>query len=89
MRTIRLDLRSVEDKEALHFLLKEKLGLPDYYGANLDALWDMLCEIDEELCLEIETGTELPGETGLYMSKFLITMKQAEEENPNLHVELI
>ena len=32
-------IRSVSD---LHKELKEQLELPDYYGENLDALWDCL-----------------------------------------------
>ncbi|MEC1671706.1 barstar family protein [Bacillus mojavensis] len=31
-----------ENKEGLHDVLKDKLDLPDYYGKNLDALWDCL-----------------------------------------------
>lgn len=31
-----------------HDYLKEVLGFPDYYGKNLDALYDCLCEIGVE-----------------------------------------
>lgn len=32
-----------------HDYLMEALDLPDYYGKNLDALYDCLCEIDCEI----------------------------------------
>ncbi|MDO5718894.1 MAG: barstar family protein [Tissierellia bacterium] len=42
MRRISLDGKMMTDKENTHIYLKEKLELPDYYGNNLDALWDLL-----------------------------------------------
>jgi ribonuclease inhibitor len=41
------------DKNTLHQILKKELNLPDYYGENLDALWDCLTT-DIELSLTIE-----------------------------------
>ncbi len=37
-----IDLSGAETKEQLHDILKAGLGLPDYYGRNLNALWDCL-----------------------------------------------
>lgn len=45
MRRIIIDAEDMRDKDSLHFVLKEALNLPDYYGRNLDALWDCLMEI--------------------------------------------
>ena len=36
-------------KERGHDYLMEALSLPDYYGKNLDALYDCLCEIECEI----------------------------------------
>ena len=36
-------------KEDGHDYLMEVLNLPDYYGKNLDALYDCLCEMEEEI----------------------------------------
>lgn len=38
-------------KEEGHDYLMEALSLPDYYGKNLDALYDCLCEIECEIVL--------------------------------------
>ena len=42
MKTIILLGKEILSIDELHAQLKEKLELPDYYGANLDALWDCL-----------------------------------------------
>ena len=42
MNTIRLNGSRMLDRETTHAYLKRKLNLPDYYGNNLDALWDCL-----------------------------------------------
>ena len=41
---VTLDFENINNKEELHSYLKEKLALPDYYGKNLDALYDCLTE---------------------------------------------
>ena len=46
-----LDGKRMGDREALHAELKEKLGLPSYYGGNLDALNDCLGERTEPVNL--------------------------------------
>lgn len=43
-KEIRLDGRKLMTREAAHDKLKERFGFPDYYGRNLDALWDLLTE---------------------------------------------
>lgn len=42
MKEIIIDGRKIQNKEVLHDVLKDKLDFPDYYGRNLDALWDCL-----------------------------------------------
>lgn len=42
---IRLALENFKTKETAHTYLKKTLHFPNYYGENLDALYDCLCEI--------------------------------------------
>jgi len=40
-----VELRGVEDKEALLGVLAQALGFPDWFGGNWDALEDCLCDL--------------------------------------------
>ncbi|WP_344013755.1 barstar family protein [Streptomyces thermospinosisporus] len=47
-----IDLTRVVDAEELHRLLQRKLGFPDFYGRNWNALWDAitgLVDLPQEL----------------------------------------
>lgn len=50
-RLARLDGVGVEDKAALMDALAVTLDLPDHFGRNLDALWDVLRDLDRPLVL--------------------------------------
>ena len=53
-----LDGRQMTDRAAMHGELKRKLALPDYYGANLDALNDCLSERRERELVVIEGAAD-------------------------------
>ena len=78
MKYIELDLS--QDKKALHSFLKEKLGFPDYYGNNLDALYDVLSTCSDEITFEI-CGTSPYGE------KLLATLKDVQNENNKIYIK--
>ena len=52
MREVYLEGRLMTDRAAAHAEIKDKLSLPEYYGANLDALWDCLIEIERRRLLQ-------------------------------------
>ncbi|WP_063563234.1 barstar family protein [Paenibacillus sp. O199] len=66
----------------LHELLKQKLELPDFYGANLDALWDCLTGMIE-LPLELTwTNYQISKERlGSEAEMVYKLMLEAEEES--------
>lgn len=47
MNELTLDITPFEEKISLHSYLKNRLGFPFYYGANLDALYDELTSIEQ------------------------------------------
>ena len=80
MRTIVVDFQDFEDKASLHRFLAEHLDFPDYYGKNLDALYDVLStEGRETTILALSAGRE-------FEAGFLSVFKDAAEENQHLTV---
>ena len=51
MKLIELDLNTFETKEDVHSFLAEEMEFPEYYGNNLDALYDVLTsELTDNYC---------------------------------------
>ena len=48
MRVVELTGVVAADRDQLHSVLQEKLQLPEWYGCNLDALYDVLTSVEEE-----------------------------------------
>lgn len=53
MKTVCIDFSEIGDELDFYEQLKEKIELPDYFGDNLDALYDVISG-DIELPLHIE-----------------------------------
>lgn len=47
MRKIVLDFHGLRTRKEIHEYLAEKMEFPEYYGRNLDALYDCLTDISE------------------------------------------
>lgn len=77
-----LDAANMTEKEAAHAYLKKALALPDYYGSNLDALYDCLTELEDT---EIQF-VNLDAARG-YFAKVLSVFQEAQEENPRLQID--
>ena len=54
MNNITLKLDKFSKKEELHIYLKKKMKFPDYYGENLDALFDCLTDISTDTAVDIK-----------------------------------
>lgn len=67
-------------KKQGHDYLKEALNLPDYYGKNLDALYDCLTEIECEI--ELINADEVE-------SDIIETFTDASRENDFLKFKII
>ena len=74
-----LDGTRLQDRDAAHEYLQETLGFPDWYGKNLDALFDLLTEQTDETMIFI-SDSDAADEA------ILETFMDAMEENPALTV---
>ena len=84
MREIQLDVSVFEEKISLHRYLKERMGFPFYYGANLDALFDELTSITEPEHVTLTYSTHPVGAMAEYTPKLLRVFADAAEGNYNL-----
>ena len=66
-----LNANQMEDRPALHALLKAQLDLPDYYGGNLDALNDCLGETNRRELIVIRGFSDFAENLGPYGLKLL------------------
>lgn len=63
MNTITLDFCGIKSYWELHELFKNVFQLPDYYGHNMDALWDCLyCCYDSSTTFVLRNLFAIPKE---------------------------
>lgn len=90
MKIITVDFAGCKYLGEIHLILKRKFGFPDYYGENLDALWDCMryyCE--ERLHIYIKGTSTLPELFSDYLSKMMTVFNRVHEESPNITFEII
>lgn len=77
-----LDLRGCTDKAGLYRELRQKMGWEDWYGENLDALWDILTGLPHKgrdftiLCARDYGDAELTG----YVDRLCAVFRDAQAE---------
>ena len=63
MKSVILDAKKMLEKEKMHEYFANKFDLPEYYGRNLDALFDCLCEINEPMLIKLKNENFLDSGT--------------------------
>ena len=82
MKNVIIDCENLLQKEQAHLYLAQILDFPDYYGRNLDALFDCLTELGE--CTIILKGEHMLHQTDCYGVKVLQVFEEATQANPRL-----
>ncbi|WP_299182563.1 barstar family protein [uncultured Chryseobacterium sp.] len=78
MKTIYIDFTDIGDYEDFYAQLKEKLTLPEHFGDNLDALFDVITG-ELEMPLHIEFVNMSVDQLEIF-EDLLTTLEDAEEE---------
>lgn len=82
-----IDGERITDKQTLHAYIAGVMQLPDYYGSNLDALYDCLTEIAEPSVLKIINSDKLEEKVGKdYFDAFKQMLADATDENEYINV---
>ena len=80
MMSIILDGARMTDRAAAHDYLKKALSLPDYYGANLDALYDCLGELPKGVQICLINEARIRENLGDYGEKLIDTFRDAADQ---------
>lgn len=86
---VELDGRELTDRATAHTYLAQQLNFPDYYGRNLDALYDLLTEHSGPLEIVLFHVEDMKKQLGIYGNTLLHTLQEAENDNLNLILTVI
>ena len=78
-----IDCSSINDAKVLHAALARELALPDWYGHNLDALYDCLTELPEPMHLILKNWDTAKD----FSQGFESVFEDAQTDNPDFTVE--
>lgn len=82
-----IDGEKISDRQTLHAYIAGVMQLPDYYGSNLDALYDCLTEISEPTALKVINCDRLSEQIGEeYYDAFKQMLADAADENEFVEV---
>ena len=81
-----LNCENLAQRKQAHQYLAQMLNFPDYYGKNLDALFDCLTELGD--CTVILEGGANLSKNGGYGAKILNVLEEAALANPRLKLEI-
>ena len=80
-----LDGNEIHDREQLHDRLAQSLDFPEWYGKNLDALYDCLTDVREEVEIRLLHSRSFEGYMGKYVQALEKAVQAAAEMNPKVH----
>ena len=84
MKEYLVDCSGIHNPEDFHDYLVEVLILPDWYGTNLDALYDCLTAITEETRIRLRNFDRLADQYAGFRAVF----QDAQEDNPRLRITI-
>lgn len=81
MRFVAIDGNLVSHMSDIHEIFCEALDFPDYYGRNLDALYDCLSDLREETVIGIANASQLKEKLVSHYGRLLHLLDHVESEN--------
>lgn len=83
-----VDGKRIRNKRALHLLLKKDLKLSDYYGNNLDALWDEISSSIREREIIVKNQEDLIENLGEYGKRFMTVLYDLDKSVSNFDFKM-
>lgn len=89
MHTVTLNGEKMTSVETTHQYLASKLCFPEYYGGNLDALWDILSTISEPIEIRLINKDKLIYYMGDYAEELLNVIHDAVVLNEKIYFDIL
>lgn len=86
MKTAFLSPKEIHDLPALHAALARQLDFPAWYGANLDALYDLLCASTERTAIVLLGSKGLARQLGPDLDRLLAVLEDLRRETGRVRV---
>ncbi|MBQ2678756.1 MAG: barstar family protein [Firmicutes bacterium] len=84
-----LDCSEMDSIGDIHNQLQAKLPLPDYYGRNLDALWDVLSTYCDDLEINLENYNDTPEDVRDYVAIMVTLFERLAEKRKNFTFNIL
>lgn len=88
MKEVQINATEFSTPQEVQEYLMDALSFPDYYGGNLDALYDGLTEVDEKVKIVISNKIAEEENLGEYGERLLAVFETAAQDNDNLELEI-
>ena len=86
MKEITIDCRGFVPRSDLHKAFADALSFPEWYGNNLDALYDQLTSIGTETVIHLSHWQEAEISMGHYGTCARRMMEDAQQMNPKVKI---
>ena len=84
MKQITLNGKKMVDRDSAHEYIASKLGFPDYYGKNLDALADCVSEFCSDKYIRFSHYEEAERNLGEYAEAIVEVFSDIAEDNQRI-----
>ena len=86
MKKVIIDGSKIESRADMHEVLAKGLEFPEWYGKNLDALYDCLTDISEDCEIVIENDEKLRNVLERQYKGFMKVFEDAAEETGKIKI---
>ena len=83
MKELTIDGKMMTSKSEIYTHLGRVFSLPLHFGNNLDALWDVLTEVNEPTIIHFENIEEVIGNLDAYGEKVIQLFQDLEGKQEN------
>lgn len=84
MKIVELDGSKMNSIQNTHMYLKESMELPEYYGENLDAMYDVMSDISENTFVFVLNSKQMRDSLGAYSVRMEQVWEDLEQSNKHL-----